>query len=177
LQAAHGSQSVAVPRFNKAIDDRYPAKDWTPIVTPVDVILFEGWCVGAKPEPESSLSNPINRLEREEDADTKWRQHVNSALADSYQALFGLLDKLVLFEYGDFSWVFQWRQQQERENAAKAKDNNISGIMDDAALERFILHYERVTRNCQQMLPKTADVCIHLTKEREVTSLTWKPAI
>ncbi|MCG8313286.1 MAG: hypothetical protein MI976_08725 [Pseudomonadales bacterium] len=177
LQSQQRNTNLTIPRFNKAIDDRYSPQDWTQVATPIDVILFEGWCVGATPESDASLLAPINRLERDEDAKGDWRHYVNTALADGYHTLFGLLDHLVLFEYGDFSWVFQWRQQQEKDNAAKAKNSDTRGIMDDAALERFILHYERVTRNCQEVLPKYADVCIHLTKEREVTALTWKSAI
>ena len=47
---------TAVPRFDKASDDRRPDRDM--VAGPVDVILFEGWCVGARPQarPENTVS-------------------------------------------------------------------------------------------------------------------------
>lgn len=168
--------SVAVPRFNKAADDRFSEDHWTYVQTPVDVILFEGWCVGAQPVPSETLSSPLNALEQKEDSEGSWRSYVNQALAADYQTLFAKLDALVCFRFGDFSWVLDWRTEQEAQNKKRAQEIGLStrGIMDDEALARFVLHYERVTRACQKILPKTADVCIPISKGREVSELQWK---
>ena len=32
-----------------------------------DVVIFEGWCVGAKPQKLKNLKKPINVLENKED--------------------------------------------------------------------------------------------------------------
>ena len=39
-----------IPKFNKAIDDRLKRKSWYLIKRVPDVIIFEGWCVGARAE-------------------------------------------------------------------------------------------------------------------------------
>ena len=43
--------TTAIPRFDKGSDDRKPDADWDEIAGPVDVVLFEGWCVGARSQP------------------------------------------------------------------------------------------------------------------------------
>jgi len=71
---------ISIPRFNKASDDRYPNKLNDVITQPVDIIIFEGWCLGAQAQTEQELLSPINDLETEEDTDSRWRQYVNQQL-------------------------------------------------------------------------------------------------
>ena len=40
---------ILFPIFSKAVDDRFPKKNWYKIKEKPDVIIFEGWCVGARP--------------------------------------------------------------------------------------------------------------------------------
>ena len=54
---------IKLPNFNKAIDDRFGKKNWYKIKKKPDVIIFEGWCVGAKPELNKTLKRSINSLE------------------------------------------------------------------------------------------------------------------
>jgi D-glycerate 3-kinase len=170
------SGTLAVPLFDKASDDRAPHHQWPVFTMPVDVILFEGWCVGATPESEQALAAPINELESSEDTKGAWRQYVNLSLASGYHELFALLDSLIVFSCGDFSWVYDWRRQQEQDNArrAKARGGSTTAIMNDAQLKRFVLHYERITTHCQRVLPTLADVVVPLSKSRQVTALRWR---
>ena len=79
---------MALPRFDKATDDRKPAEAWPVVAAPVDVVLFEGWCVGARPDPDPArLAQPINALEAEADPDGVWRRRIEAALAGPYQGL------------------------------------------------------------------------------------------
>ena len=39
-----------VPRFDKSRDDRFPKKYWQKIKQQPNIIIFEGWCVGARPQ-------------------------------------------------------------------------------------------------------------------------------
>jgi D-glycerate 3-kinase len=64
---------VAIPVFDKAVDDRTPEEKWRNAITPIDLILFEGWCVGARPQKEPLLASPINALEAKEDPDITWQ--------------------------------------------------------------------------------------------------------
>jgi len=43
-------KKMKLPNFNKAIDDRFPTNKWNKINKRPDVIIFEGWCVGARSE-------------------------------------------------------------------------------------------------------------------------------
>src|SRR5262249_42416546 len=38
---------VALPRFDKASDNRAPRASWETLASPLDVVILEGWCVGA----------------------------------------------------------------------------------------------------------------------------------
>ena len=82
----------------------------------------------------------------------------------------------MLFQVDEFSWVLDWRKQQELGNKEKAiqAGSDLSGIMNSAQIERFIMHYERVTNSCQRCLPDKADVLIHLNKERQALAMRWR---
>ena len=56
IEAVLAGRSFTMPRFVKAEDDRRATGDL--IEGPVDVVLFEGWCVGAKPQDEAALAKP-----------------------------------------------------------------------------------------------------------------------
>src|SRR5688572_25557618 len=40
-----GQGTVAIPRFDKAVDDRMPREQWPVVMAPMDVIVLEGWCL------------------------------------------------------------------------------------------------------------------------------------
>src|SRR3546814_3769900 len=89
-------RSALLPRFDKASDDRLPEARWERAAAGTRLLLLEGWCVGALPQAPAALAEPVNALEREEDADGVWRAFVNRALAEDYRPLFGRLVRLVL---------------------------------------------------------------------------------
>jgi len=153
--------STPLPRFDKATDERFPKADWPSVEGPIDVVIFEGWCVGARPQPASDLALPVNELERVDDANGRWRQYVNRQLAEPYQALFSRLDALVLLAAPGFEVVRAWRTEQEH----KLRDRS-GGGMDDATINRFIAHYERLTRWILQEMPARADWTIPLEADR-----------
>ncbi|MGV3510780.1 MAG: kinase [Novosphingobium sp.] len=160
--------NVRMPVFDKACDDLLAIADWRSVDGPVDVVLFEGWCVGATAQGGTDLVEPVNRLEREEDSDGAWRRHVNNALSGPYQTLFSRMDMLVLLQAPGFEIVAQWRTQQEetlRAHMAKA-GTDTSGLMDRAGIERFVMFYERLTRHILAEMPKRADLTISLDSER-----------
>ncbi|MDE2465449.1 MAG: kinase [Alphaproteobacteria bacterium] len=148
-----------LPRFDKAHDTR--ANEVTRVQTPVEVVLFEGWCVGARPQPSSDLVTPINRLEAEEDPNCTWRNFVQSQLAGPYQNLFASIDALALLEAPDFAIVFEWRREQEM-----ALRRQTGAGMSDAQLIRFIAHFERLTRWILLEMPARADWCFRLDAHR-----------
>jgi D-glycerate 3-kinase len=167
LHALAQEGEVLLPRFDKARDDRRPEEAWDSIAAPVDLVLFEGWCVGAKPQSLEALTQPVNALEANEDVDGRWRKYVNDALGGEYQRLFARIDLLVLLAAPSFDVVLKWRTQQEHELRAQAQGDQ-SGVMSDAALARFIQHYERLTKHVLIEMPPRADLVIRLGEDRTV---------
>ncbi|MBT2134430.1 zeta toxin family protein [Croceibacterium sp. LX-88] len=147
---------VTLPIFNKAIDDRAPGG--VLIDPPVDVILFEGWCVGTVPQPAAALREPVNRLEAEEDSEGAWRREVNRRLATDYAELFGRIDLLIMLRVAGFEAVRANRLLQEQKLAASNPVGK--AVMDEAALDRFLMHYERLTRWTLSEMPERADIVI-----------------
>ena len=148
-----------LPRFDKASDTR--AEPLERIRTPVDIVLFEGWCVGARPQPDGELEAPVNRLEAEEDRSGVWRSYVQAQLAGRYRNLFASLDALALLKAPSFAVVFTWRKEQEDELRARTGRG-----MSDPQLVRFIAHYERLTRWILSEMPQRADWCFPLDERR-----------
>lgn len=164
----HGSGMLSLPRFDKARDEPLPRAEWERVELPVDIVLLEGWFVGAAPQAESQLSEPVNDLEAGEDPDRRWRRFVNRRLAD-YQSLFETIDFLVMLKAPSFECVYEWRGLQERKLAAK-RGKNGDRIMDSAKLARFIQHFERLTRHCLETLPSRADLVLELDAQHQITN-------
>lgn len=173
LRDLKGGASRALPAFDKARDDRRPEEAWPRFEGPADVILFEGWCVGARPQAAEDLVAPVNALEAEADPDGSWRRHVNDQLAGPYASLFGLLDALVMLKAPSFDHVFAWRSLQERRLAASqgTAAAKAPGLMDEARLRRFIMHYERLTRAMLRDLPERADLVLPLREDHQIEGL------
>ncbi len=154
-------ESTAIPVFDKAIDDRVPEDQWQQINNPVDIVLFEGWCIGAKPQPDQDLLEPVNELESQEDPDAIWRTKVNNYLASDYQKLFSMLDMLIMLKIPSFDLVYQHRLQQEQELAKQTQNK----VMSDAAVKRFVMHYQRLTEFMLQTMPQQADIVLTVDSE------------
>lgn len=174
LDAVKAGQPVHLPRFDKASDEPLPVSGWSAVDGPLDLLIFEGWCVGAAAQPDADLTDPVNDLERTEDLHGIWRRAVNEALAGPYQALFAHIDRLVLLAAPGFEVVQDWRTQQEVELratlAAQGRDPALA--MTDAQIARFIQHYERITRAILQEMPRRADLTLWLGPDRQVIGKT-----
>lgn len=167
IAALERGEAAPMPRFDKAADDRAPISQWPRGPEATELLILEGWCLGARPQPEAALAEPVNRLEREEDADGVWRRYANDALAGEYQTLFARIDLLTLLAAPSFDCVFGWRKQQEDELRQRT-----GGGMSDEELRRFIQHYERLTRHILAEMPPRADVVVELEADRSVRRAT-----
>lgn len=157
------AQALELFRFSKAQDDRMDqTQQWT---GPLDVVLFEGWCVGARPETEAELQEPINALEASEDSAGHFRRFVNEQLAQGYADLWRELDMLVYLAAPNMDAVRAFRGQQEDELRALAAPG-ASGVMDGPALQRFVQHFERVSASMLRTAPGYADVVLSLDASR-----------
>lgn len=160
-------QPTRLPRFDKANDRPFSVSDWPEIAAP-DVIIFEGWCVGARAQSDTELTEPVNDLEREDDG--AWRRAVNEALKGPYADLFRHIDRLILLAAPGFEIVRDWRIEQENALRARLSAEGRTGarVMSDAEVGRFIQYYERLTRHILQTMPAYADLTLQLDSSRNM---------
>jgi D-glycerate 3-kinase len=164
LQQLPAGTAVGVSRFDKAADDRAPRAEWPGHVGPVQIVVFEGYCLGAQAETDpAALDAPINALERDEDPLGTARRYADEQLAGPYQALFARIDWLAFLRAPDMAAVVRWRAQQEEELRA-AVGREAGALLEPAAVERFVQGFERITR---RMLanPPPADLTVALDRE------------
>jgi len=175
LNALRGCDStITVPVFNKATDN--PTADGRQVALPLDIIIIEGWCLGAEPQEPSALQTPINSLEKNEDKQGIWRRFVNEQLANQYRELFGLIDYWVMLKAPTFSCVKQWRLEQENklrnkianENSEKKSLASNLHIMSETEISRFIQHYQRLTEHMLESFAEKADYVYELDKQRKI---------
>lgn len=173
IEALDAGLAAPLPRFDKAHDDRSPRAQWGHAAAGTRLLILEGWCVGARPEQEAALAEPINELERTEDRDGRWRRTVNAALAGDYQRLFARLDGLILLAAPTFAIVRDWRIEQEHELRADAGPGS-PGLMDDYEVARFVQHYERLTRHILREMPERTDLTVTLAQDRAPLALSGR---
>jgi len=158
--------SLALPRFDKSRDDRADPETWPLVSGPIDLIILEGWCVGCTPQADGDLQEPINSLERDEDASGKWRRYVNDQIKGHYSDLFASLDALIFLQAPSFDAVYRWRLEQEEQLAAVTL-SPAAEIMNHKQIARFIQHYERLTKVNLSILLNTADVVLELNENHD----------
>ncbi|NOQ80012.1 MAG: phosphoribulokinase [Gammaproteobacteria bacterium] len=176
LKMVSKGETVLIPRFDKATDDRKPENQWHRIEGPVSVIIFEGWCVGSPSLEPHSLAQPINELERIEDKEGIWRKTSNQFLQKQYQTLFQQINWLLMLKAPSFDIVFQWRLLQEqklKKILATAPAATKVSLLDEYQLKRFIQHYQRLTEHNLSTIPKLADAVIILNEQHQMTHLQF----
>ncbi|TAM13076.1 MAG: kinase [Nevskiaceae bacterium] len=159
--------TLALPQFLKLADDRAPPERWAQVTGPVDLVLFEGWCVATPPQAEAALATPVNALERMQDSDGRWRRAVNTHLATNYAVLFRRVQRLIFLAAPGFGCVVDWRLEQEATTATREPGRALS----HTEIEVFVAYYERLTRHALATLPHTADVVVQLTPARTLQAL------
>ena len=105
-------KKILIPRFDKSNDDRYLKKKWMKVLTKPDLVIFEGWCVGAIPQKKKDLEKPINDLERVNDKNMIWRKKANEEIRYNYKKIFDLIDFLIFLKIPSFKYVYKWRLLQ-----------------------------------------------------------------
>ncbi len=171
LRAATPASPARVPRFDKGFDTRIAPSRWRRVARTPELVILEGWCIGIPPQRETALARPLNRLERDEDRDTRWRGFVNAQLERSYLPLWQRLDRLIMLQAPTFAIVSRWRDEQER----ALRRRNAPRALSPAALRRFLMHYERLSRQALKELPARADLRIVLDAKRRVQRLVVLP--
>jgi D-glycerate 3-kinase len=161
---------VMIPRFDKSIDDRAKKTKWVKIKKPPNIIIFEGWCVGARHQKISDLKKPLNIIEKKYDPDLKWRKKVNDQLKRNYKNTFNKVDKLVYLKAPSFKHIFIWRLLQEKKLELTSKNKD---IMSKSKIKDFIMYYERITKQMMKDFPKISDLTIFLDKNHRSKKMKY----
>ena len=165
---------LKLPTFNKAIDDRFNKKKWYDLKKRPDVIIFEGWCVGAKPEKNSTLNKTINLMEKNKDKKKIWRKYVNNQLKSKYKKLYSQLNCLIYLKAKNFSLLQKWRLKQERKLLVNSKKNSKLKIMNKEDVLSFMQTYQRVTQNMFKNMPKYASIILNLNSNHQIKTAVYK---
>lgn len=168
LSTAQENSVTIIPRFNKAMDDPYPQSQWDRFVGRPNVILFDGWFMGAIEQKETELLNPVNDLEKLEDPYCIWRRYVNSQLKDNYKSLFDKIDLLVMLKVSSFDKVYEWRLLQEEKLRIVTANKENNHVMSKDELVRFISHYERLTKFILKEMPSRADILFNVSNDHRI---------
>ena len=157
LLRAPAGQRVRVPRFDKGRDTRRAPAQWPHVASRPSLILLEGWCLGVPAQLEAQLHRPCNALERNEDADGRWRHYVNARLR-AYQGLWRMPQLRIWLRAPDFASARRWREQAEQERRRHGAPHALS----PAQLQHFVAHYQRISEHAQHSLQHWADVRVDL---------------
>ena len=138
-------KKMKLPLFDKSIDDRLPKKKWYEIKKRPDVIILEGWCVGAKAQTNQGIKKSMNSMEKTMDKQLKWRKFVNYNLQTSYKKL-----------------------------KIQTKNKKNLKIMDKKDVISFMQTYQRITENMFKNVPKYASIVMNLNSSHQIKSVIYK---
>jgi D-glycerate 3-kinase len=165
-------KKIKLPKFDKSNDDRFKSKYFYNIKKKPEIVILEGWCVGAKPQQKSLIKKPINILEQNEDKKLVWRNYVNEKLKKEYKTFFSMIDHFIFIKIPSFKMVFQWRLLQEIKLKKKSYTNK--KIMSYNEIKRFIMFYQRITLQMIRDLSKSASMIMLLKKNHEIKKIIFK---
>ncbi|MBT7642836.1 MAG: hypothetical protein HN715_07600 [Rhodobiaceae bacterium] len=154
LRSKHRIADVRLPVFSKSLDDVLPPAQWLSVQTQPEIILLEGWCVGAQADFISP--HPQTEWERTHDGDGVWKQWSQTQAA-AYADIWAACECLVLMRQDNFEAIIDSRWAQEQDNAAA------SGVWQFETREdvaQFCAHYESWTLGMWQALPPKCDFVI-----------------
>ncbi len=163
-------KKVLIPKFDKSTDDRFKKSKWTKVTNRPNIIIFEGWCVGARHQKDHDLKKPLNSIESKYDTKLEWRKKVNNQLKKNYKKLFKKMDKLVYLKAPSFNHIFQWRLHQEQKLKLTSKNKK---IMSKSEIKEFIMFYERITRHMMKDFTKISDLTIFLDKKHRSKKMNF----
>jgi D-glycerate 3-kinase len=159
-------REVVIPVFDKGLDDRVGTRR---VHGPFDVVLLEGWCVGARAVSKGDLAEPANSLERERDFSGDWRRYVNSQLAGGYAEVTGLLDYSVFLRVPNLTAIRRWRLEQE---SIRPESQRYSS----KEIDSFVQYFERITVAMLAESPPRADLVVELADDHSIARASFRSA-
>lgn len=152
LIKADESSKIRWPSFSKASDDRREYNKFYYHEGRVDVILLEGWCVGARSRFIQNLAE--NEWELEHDPRCRWKEWTKNA-AVQYEPIWQEIEFSVMLFQSSFERVIDARWQQELDLLKRSGESQFqsrSGVVE------FCQHYRSWTRGMCAHFPSLADL-------------------
>ncbi|KAI0840787.1 P-loop containing nucleoside triphosphate hydrolase protein [Hypoxylon sp. FL0890] len=138
-------QPVKVPQYDKSAysgkGDRVPESQWETVNGPgqpkIQVVIFEGWCVGFRylsPVEVSLKYNGPNKTLRQHDL-----EHLNyiNERVQAYDIITDTFDAFIHIDAENIEWVYDWRLEQE---AALRKQKG-TGMTDEEVVKFVDAYY------------------------------------
>lgn len=160
LKHAGADSQTPLPFFDKVRDEPAERNVWARYRGRPEAILFDGWCLAATAPEDGKPLNPVEAI----DSDGRWRNAQRVFLQDDYAPFFARFDAIVYLRPPSWDVVRRWRGEQEVQLRGRALSPEES-----AKLDRFVMHYERITRSMMAG-GHTASVVVELDEERHVRS-------
>ncbi|KAI0976402.1 P-loop containing nucleoside triphosphate hydrolase protein [Xylaria arbuscula] len=193
FDSLYSGKDVALPSFDKSRfngeGDRVPESEWeiVPADPPLDVIIFEGWCVGFSSLSEGDLKAKWS-IARDSGSDTVLGTHpfehiklLNENLQRYNQSFMGPrhFDHLIHLDTNQLANVYRWRIQQEQAlRATKGMGQTDEEVI--AFIQAYMPAYELYLKRLQKeafVEKRGADALptqtkILLGEDREIISIT-----
>ena len=167
LRLLRQGESANLPRFDKSAQGGAGDRCEPEFVASADVILFEGWFVGARPIDSARFETApwpiVTAFDRAFACDCNYR-------LQAYLPLWDLLDFLIVLAPIDFRFSLTWRQQAEQQ----MKGSGRSG-MSDAEVAEFVQYFWRSLHPdlfIQPLLQSQADWVIALDAAHQPASIS-----
>ena len=161
------------PKFNKATDDRYKKKYWNSVKSKPQIVIFEGWCIGAKHQNYDKLIKSINLIEKKLDKNFKWRKFVNLQLMTKYKKIFNKIDNYLYIKVDNFNLLKKWRIKQEKKLLINNKNKKNLKIMNKKDILIFMQTYQRITQQMFKDKPKFASIILKLNENHQINKIKF----
>ena len=129
------TEPILVPRFDKSAWNGAGDRTEPETCKQVDLVLFEGWFVGARPVDEKVFDNPPPPIITPED---KLFARDNNERLKEYLPLWERLDRLIVLYPVDYRICKQWRREAEQKMKASGKSG-----MSDTEIDEFVEYFWR----------------------------------
>ncbi|KAI0132250.1 D-glycerate 3-kinase [Xylariales sp. AK1849] len=178
FDAICNAKPTKIPQYDKSAcsgqGDRVPESEWETVNGPghpaVQVVIFEGWCVGFKAlsatEVTAKLSAPSRTLQLHA---PEHLQFVNDRLR-GYDVITDLFDAFIHIDAENTEWVYDWRREQE----VKLREEKGTGMTDEQVVtfvDAYYPAYELFSQKLRQgVLPEESQCQLRLVvgKDRKV---------
>ncbi|GAP96561.1 hypothetical protein [Leptolyngbya sp. NIES-2104] len=161
-QFRQGNFPIALPRFDKSLHNGEGDRTIPETIDQADIVLFEGWFIGARPIVSEFEIAPIVTED-----DRQFAGDMNEQLRN-YLPLWKLLDRLIVMYVPNYQLSKQWRKQAEHRMIAQGKSG-----MSDAEIDQFVEYFWKALHPELFIPPilESADLVLEIGAEHTVTDV------